>query len=382
MTLEPLQGEERVEVAVLGEGPATLALAARLQGAGVSVGLYSTRWFTDPRPALALPVTPEHHAALVRDLGLEPARAWWALASAGVRGLEALLGDEGVGCQRGGALLVATSEGEARDLQDGLPSLAEAGFLVRMMGPAAATNYLPVEPGPGALYVPGALIFEEGRVQEALLLAVERGGGRIRRISSRLSLEQGSDEIRIVTAEGTVRAELVVVGDGVPLEAVPGASPAWVRPICAQALSTGPLREGFTATTVAASFRRGHDLVRGLERGLIGFSVDPGAGVEDLSEVERVDPAGQARLERFLEERFPEVRRAGVVDRWARRRWLSQDGLPWVGALPGQVRVHLLCGFGLSPWSLGIGAALALDRLIRGEEGGLPPGSSPRRRGA
>lgn len=376
-----LEGPSRADVLILGAGPAAVAAAGRLRAGGAEVILLPPGPWQDSAvchgPGVALPAMAEHYSVLVRDLGREAARRWWTLAVQGAASLRALLPPGSCDARRGGVLLLAADEAEGRELADGLRALGEDGFSPRMMGAAAASNYLSVDSDPGAMYLGGALTFDPARALATLVGLLQEGGVRILPPDPGARLVLDSQGARVETSGFEVRAELAVLGEGAP---APEGVSRRLLPLRGQLLTTGRLREGMTDVTVAAAANRGHEVYRsGPEGGLLAAGLHPGAGPKEHTTELAVDPGFQGVLEGFAQARFPEARRAQVTRRWASLYEFCVDGLPLVGAWPGEGRLHLLRGFGASPWSLAWGAGEALAAVLGGGENALPDRSSPRR---
>lgn len=346
------------DVAVVGAGPAGLALARTMQASGARVRLVGEDPAAATGPGVALPVLAEHYATLCRDLGRDTAREWWQLA---VEGAAALRDELVCPRRRGGAMLLPANEAEYREMEEGLRALTDDGFQPRMMSAAAATNYLPVDAEPGALYFPGAVVFDPAEALQSLARGLESAPPG--------PLEVDADGIRI----GDLRAEMAVLAEGAQHDG------RWLFPLRGQILETGPVRDGMTDVTVAVSANRGHEVYReAADSGLMASGINPGSGPKERTEDLEVDPVFQEFLEGFLRRRFPDAR-AEVKKRRAACYRFTADGLPLVGSLPGQARVHVLAGFGASPWSLAVGAGRRLGALLAGQAATLPPNSSPRR---
>ena len=85
---------------------------------------------------------------------------------------------------------------------------------------------------------------------------------------------------------------------------------------------------------------------------------------------DRLTPNVQGYLDRYLAKYFPDVT-APVAQRWSGIMGFSCDGLPLVGALPGQDRVGFAVGF--TGHGLALGAATverAVDKLLNGVAAG------------
>lgn len=369
----PDRSSGEVEVAVLGAGPAALAAARTMAAAGARVSLVAPGpWTAGPAttgPGVALPCLPGHYADLARVVGREQARSLWALAGAGASSLRSLLAGEDCALRRGGVLLLAADEEEHQEMAGSLRMLVEDGFSPRMMGPPAATNYLPVEAEFGALYLGGAATFDPVRALARLAGLAEASGVRFVSLGSSCTWREEGGSLLLEGSSARLRAGTLVLAEGAPRE---GLEP-WLPALAGLLLATDPLREGMTDVTVAASANRGRELYQGTPGGgLVGFGLVSG---------QPGGPSAEDLLEAGMQARFPETRRAGRTHREPTLHEGSADGLPLVGPLPGHDRVHLLAGFGTSAWSLGHGAGEALARRLGGGAGeelvGLEPGRFP-----
>lgn len=373
-------GPLRVQVAVVGNGPAALAAAGALQAGGAEVALLPPAPWASAAvctgAGVALPALAEHYSALCRDLGREQARSWWGLAAAGAAALRARLAGEDCDLRRGGVLLLPASEAEYAELVEGLPALADDGFAPRMMGAAAATNYLPVEVEPGVMYLAGAATFDPVRALAALARQSLAAGVRVLPPLDSLSWRVDGAGVHLAGEGREVLAEVAVLAEGAPRETVD----RWLFPLRGQLLATGRVREGMTDITVAAVASRGHEVYRsGPGGGMVGSGINPSSGPKERTTDLQVDAEFQGFLENLMNQRFPEARRTAVTSRWATSYDSSADGLPLAGPLPGQARVHVLAGFGSTPWSLAWGAGEALASILGGGADRLPDRAGPRR---
>ena len=346
---------EAVQVAVVGAGPSALAVSGALARGGVRVALVPPVPWASAQvaagPGLALPTPGRHYWDLCRSLGREAAREHWGLAASGAARLRTLLSGVPCGLERGGLLLLAAEEAEHREMVEGLLALTEDGFAPRMMGPSAATGYLPVDSDFHALYLAGAAAFDP--LEALAALAREAQGAGVLFLAPDPGVTwAGAEGVELRGEAFRLRAETLVLAEGAPLL---GELPGLGR-FEAEVVTTGPLREGMRGSTVAASAARGREVYRsGPGGGLLGWGPPADPTLEEAEPPVRL--------------RFPEARRAALTGRWTALYEETADRLPVLGALPGRPRVQVLAGFGVQPWSLGwaAGEALAEALLGRGE---------------
>jgi len=334
----------QVQVLVLGAGPAALAAAGSLAGSGLQVALLPpVPWSEAPvlrGAGVALPLPGPSYPVLGRQLGRQAARRLWAVAAEGAADLRARLAGVDCDLERGGVLVLAGGQGKSDDMVDSLADLLEDGVEARMMGPSAATGYLPVETEHPAMYLGGAASFHPARALAALAVQAAREGVAflppcpdLRWTESTLGVEVAGEGVRI-------RTDDLVLAEG-SWSGAPGLLREEAR-----LLWTGPLRQGVSRTTLAALADGGREIYRSGPGGGLVASVSPGSDDSVAC----------------LHRRFPEARQVAVLQRWSAPWAQGQDGLPLAGPLPGSRRVRILEGFGNQPWSLAWGAGLELAR--------------------
>lgn len=358
-----LQGQHSVDVAVVGAGPAGLACASVLAAEGVSVAVVEAGRVGFDGSArgegMAVPGMAEHYFPLCEALGRAEAAAWWRLSFAGPAWLP--FGE------KGGVLLGAVNEAEFAEMTAGLRWLVEDGFEARMMGPAAATNYVPIDEIEGALYLPGARVFNPASALVSLASELT-----VWEESPALSVSPG----RVVCEHGTVSCEVVVVAAGPGTGALLGLSSLF--PLRGQIMTCGPVREGPRGVTPAVVCNRSHELYRRVpDGGMLCSGINPGSGWAEKTTELKADPVFGGFLEKTARGRFPEF--TEVERLWAMVHTFTADGLPLVGPLPGHSRMHVLSGFGNRSWSLGVGAGVALGRVLAGLTAELPASAYARR---
>lgn len=351
----PPEGTSQVQVLVLGAGPAALAAAGGLVRKGLQVALLPpVPWSQAPLlhgAGLALPLPGPSYPVLGRQLGRTAARRLWAVAAEGAADLRVRLAGVDCDLERGGVLVLAGGQEESDEMVAGLADLLEDGVEARMMGPSAATGYLPVETEHPAMYLGGAACFHPSRALAALAAQVAGEGVAFLQSVPEVRWTENDLGVEVAGQGFHIHADLLILAEGFGAEA-----PGLLRGE-AGLLWTGPLRQGMSRTTLAALADGGREIYRsGPEGGLVA-SISPGSE----------DPVA------CLHRRFPEARQVAVRQLWSAHWEQGQDGLPLVGCLPGARRVRLLAGFGNQPWSLAWGAGQDLARLPEGPDL-APPG--------
>lgn len=346
-----------VQALIAGVGPAALAAAEGLARNGLQVALIPpVSWAQAPvleGAGAALPLPGPPWPALCRRLGRQEARRYWEVAAEGAADLRMRLIGAECDLERGGVLVLADEKGDSEEMVEGLADLVEAGIAARMMGPSAATGYLPVETGFPVMYLGGAASFHPARALAALAAQAAGIGVRFLAPCAGLCWTEGSKEVEVAGSGFLIRTGLLVLAEGA-FAAEPGTG--LVRDE-AHLLWTGPLRQGVTRTTIAAAADQGREIYRsGPEGGLLAW-----ISAESADPVER------------LRRRFPETRRVEILGHRRVPCVRGEDGLPLAGFAPGSRRIRILEGFGAQPWSLAWGAGQDLARSP-GAQGWADPG--------
>ncbi len=211
---------------------------------------------------------------------------------------------------------------------------------------------------------------------------VESAGARI--VCSALAVQIHPEGERVlVRVRGDaglceVECEMVVVAAGFGGASLLNAS--YIFPLRGQNFATAPVREGFRATTPAASFERGHLwLCSTSGGGVLVAGIRPDSTWSEKTSKLEVDDRFQAYMHKKASAYFWGLSEVEVLSRWSSIYTFTADGLPVIGPMPGYQRILVAAGFATCSWGLGFGAGLALAQMIAGEGNNLPPGSSPRR---
>lgn len=365
-------------VAVLGGEPAALACAARLLREGTRVThLYPQPWGllgASREIGLAYPELGEPFERLEYALGLELASEFhlW-----GRRGIELLFehAAQWEGLRRGSRLALTRNPQESALLSaDALERGRRLGDAVRLMSGAAASNYAPVATGVDqAAFETHAAAFAPAGLSEYLC---QRLGKSSLYRPVALSADEQWTQLELTTHQGEVRidydgepllqSDMVVVATGLEIVRLLDKFDKVLVPLLGQAFLTPPLREAARASVVGLSASWGHERYRfDAERRLLACAINPGAGeyhhtAVALPEAQRVLLDRARQIFADLE---PEVVPEAM---WGVLFTTTCDGLPLLGPLPGEPRVHLATGFSTSAWSRGYAAGDEVARCLAG----------------
>jgi glycine/D-amino acid oxidase-like deaminating enzyme len=159
--------------------------------------------------------------------------------------IEHVLAAEDIDCDwaRGGTVQVATIPAHVRRLRAELHDHRAWGFLeddYRELPPAESAALIGCEPNLGALFSPHCAAIHPAKLVHGLAAAVERRGVRIHEHTPVTAIEPG----RLVTARGTVRAEVVVRATEAFGAALAGFGRTIV-PVYSLMIATEPLPDAF-----------------------------------------------------------------------------------------------------------------------------------------
>ena len=365
-------------VAILGGEPAALACAARLLREGAKIThLFPAPWGllgASREIGLAYPELGEPLERLAYAIGEERAAEFHAW---GRRGVELLLeqaqGWEGL--RRGSRLWLTRGEQEASLVGfDALHRSRTQKDEVRLMSGAAASNYAPLST---AVHQAGfethALSFVPTQLCESL---VERLNENKAYQAVGLAAAEEWASLRVCYSQSEVGVrwqgsdfscyDAVVVASGLDSARLLGKFDRVLVPLLGQAFLSEPLRETARSSVVGLSASWGHERYRfDPDRRLLGCGIDPGSGMRHDQAV-ALAPAQKAFWDRAAGT-FSDLEASGeAAAQWGILFTSTCDGLPLLGPLPGEPRVHVATGFSTSAWSRGFAAGEELARCLSG----------------
>lgn len=384
--------ENSPHVAVLGGEPAALACVARLLREGVRVThLFSVPWGlwgASREIGVAYPELGEPLERLEFALGSELALEFHQWGRLGVELLlEHAQGWDGM--RRGSRLSLSRSERESTLVAtDALHRGRVCEDTVRLMSGAAASNYAPLSTEVHqAVFETHTLAFPpSGLCQFLVQNLVGNTHYRPLELSSEMdwaeldvrTFDTGTDVRR--NGETLVESDLLVVACGLETTRVLKKFQKVLVPLLGQAFVSAPLREASRASVVGLTASWGHERYRfDAERRLLGCGINPGAG--EYHDTAIALPQVQEGFRRRAVQLFADLDDSTETEAmWGVLFTATCDGLPLLGPLPGEPRIHLATGFSTSAWSRGYAAGDELARCLTG--GQAPPliqRCSPRR---
>lgn len=344
-----LEGHHEAEIVVVGAGVCGASAAWALAEAGVRTAWVEARGVSQGasgrNAGFVLQGTAERYSRAVAVMGRERARAVHQASRDNHRAMAEVREALGIDCgyQRRGSLQLAGSEGEEAELLESAALLREDGFSAEVRE-GAALDAVYREAG----FRVGVHIADDGELDPARFVrgvatqAVERGVALFERSPVTAIEAPAPGEAVVRTAQGEVRAQLVLVCTNAYVgEIVPWFADK-VDPVRGQMLATAAAPPLFGCPVYAD---HGFDYWRQDEAGRVVLGGWRNLDVEGEKGTAEVLHAGiQARMEAFLQ-RFPGMRGVPVTHRWAGTMGFSRDGLPIVGAVPGMPGALAAVGF-------------------------------------
>jgi glycine/D-amino acid oxidase-like deaminating enzyme len=268
-----------------------------------------------------------------RDAAIALQRAMFAT----VDEIGRVVAGEGIDCHftKGGTLSLATCDAHIGRMQRELEYHRSWGFGndYTWLTPAESRERIGAVPNLGALYTPHCAAIHPARLARGLARAVERRGVPIYEQTAALDVSPHA----VRTANGTVRAEVVVRATEAFTSQLPGASRAFV-PVYSLMIATEPLDDDFWATAGLArreTFTDGrHALIYG-QRTADGRFAFGGRGAP-YHFGSRVRPPYEDahhvfhNLRTTLGSLFPRLRDAVITHRWGGAVAVPRDWYPSV----------------------------------------------------
>jgi gamma-glutamylputrescine oxidase len=365
----PLEGDERVDVVVVGGGVSGLSCARLLAENGVRVRVLEAR-------RTATGASGRNGGFALRGLSVPYAKNRltdvWRFTEQAVDRMAEVAGDA---FRRAGSLYVVASEEEAAGARVEQSALAEDGFVAEWL----EREDLPPVLRPhfsGGVYNPRDGALHPGRwARRMASLAVQAGAS----IADQTRAREVNGTM-VTTERGTVSADHVVVAtDGYTHELLPELDEV-ITPARAQMIATAPLPERHFDHVIAS--REGWDYWQQTSDGrlLMGGQRDLELENEFTRDDEPSD-AIQERIERFARTLFPDL--PPVTHRWAGSMGFTPDWMPLVGELPGRPGMSVSLGYSGHGNVLALACGEAVAQAILGRpEPRLAPLSPERILGA
>lgn len=370
----PLDGDRRTGVVVVGAGIAGLSTALQLARAGKEVTVLDAHavgdGVTGATTAKASLLQGTRYSTIEQRHGAGVTRRYAEAQIAGQAQLRAWAEElaPDARLQIATAYTATTEASSVSTIETEHAAAARAGLDVTLHAGGRDIG-LPFETA-AAVSLAGQVHFDPVPYLWALARAVEDAGGRVHE-RSRVTGLAGLDGRGVVTPQGTVEADHVVVTTGIPIFDRAGwfARAFPTRSYCvAVALGEGvtvPMDGYYGTDTPSWSLRAATDPADGrILLVLSGGSHVPGREPHPV--------AHQKRLAAWADNRFDGVQ---VRYRWSAQDYETADGLPAWGPM-WQLPTRVLVATGFDKWGMtnGTAAGLALAGMVTGE---VPEWSGP-----
>jgi len=316
----------------------------------------------------------EHFNRQMERMGVEDALTLWKMSQDNIDLIEELLVGDGLECDfaRKGTYSLAGTERELVELKETCDTLVGLGVNVEWVDREQVARDLRAEHFTG-----GVLYQDDGEVHPVKLVRgiLERSGAGFYPNHEVHDITSTGDTVTVKTQRATFEGTLCVLATNGYSHHVHSWFRDKIYPTRGQIIVTEPVAP-FLPAPCYANFVL--DYFRQLPDGrvLIG-------GFRQLEKETEVGTADEPSLvihealEAFLHKHFAHLRGVKIDYRWAGIMGFSVDGLPMIGALPGQQNVFFLGGYTAHGIGWGFKAGQLLSKAIL--EGEQPPLISARR---
>jgi glycine/D-amino acid oxidase-like deaminating enzyme len=353
------------DVAIVGGGIAGIATALHLAARGIDVtvleqGTVASRASGRNDGQLLLGLG-EHYHRIHGQFGGEKARLLWDFLRDNHAALRAAIAELGVACElrHEGGLRLAETPHEWTELVTAAELLAAEGKAHRLVPAAELAKWLPVATGyHGALHLPGEAIVQPVQMVRGLAAGAAASGAHIVERAAVEAIDGDAGAYTVRLHDGRSLAASIVVHCTSTLARELDRSGLLARtvfPFRGQVIATDPLpapvAQQFPGYAMSSNFCYEYFRMANA-RFVIGgkrWSV-PGEELGILDD-DGHHPQITTNLLAYVHEHFPVLRGVPFPNLWTGIMAGTPDGLPLVGALPGQPGTFALLafnGYGLS----------------------------------
>jgi glycine/D-amino acid oxidase-like deaminating enzyme len=364
-----LRGEVCAAVAIVGGGLTGASTAYWLAERGVAAVVLEAETVgagaTGRNAGFLLEGTALDFPELVARYGHATARALWEFTVENRRALLETCEREQIDCTlvACGCVAVAVSAEEMRNLEVQAALLTANGYPCDVLSRSALRTVLPGSSSfAGGLLNPRDVGLNPTRLVRGLAAAAERGGARIAEHTPVRALEPEGPAWRVVTRNGTVHADHVVLALNAYTALVDGTWRGVIDPVRGQVLATAPAPRRLFRHLFYAN--RGHEYWRQLPDGRIVLGgLRRLAPHEEVGTEDRLHAEIQTGLESYLRDLGvpPSI---PVTHRWSGILGIVRDRLPLVGPVPGRPGLYIAGGYSGQGLSFAFLAGRAIADLI------------------
>ena len=353
------------DAAVIGAGMTGVALALYLHEAGLQVLLIDAHTVaggaTGKNAGFITSGLGEHYSRSVRFWGREDAAAISELHLKNHDIIAALIERHGLKCgyRRTGSMAVAVDSEEEEVLRSSHSLLRQDHFTHELLEADEVDRTVSGRGFCCGLFTPSDAHVDPVRLVRGLAQIAGSEGVQVFENSPIESLQRSGDRWVLGSQSGAVSAPLVFLAcnawvprlcPGIPLQAVRGQ--------CLAICGSGVSLPGMPCLT-----NYGSEYWRGVPGGAIFGGMrrferggEPGYG-------DRTTETVQTALQEFCDHHFPELVQATVTHRWSGVMAYTPDGLPLIGAVPGNKGMYVSAGYTGHGFGYAFLAAQWLTRL-------------------
>ncbi len=376
----PLEGDATAEVAVIGAGFVGLNAALELAGRGVDVAVldeHAPGWGASGRNGgfCCLGGAALDHAGLVRRLGEEAAREFFATQRAAIDWVAEVLERHAIAADRhsDGEMILAHRPRAMKHLRAEAAHMARMGVETRLHARDELAGAGMAGPFHGGLHVRLGFALDPAKYAHGLARAAQAAGARLHGHSAVRAIRPQDGGYQLVTPLGRLRARrLIVATNGYSAEDVPGWLAARYLPMQSNIIVTRPLspeersHAGWSSDLMAYDSRNLLHYFRLMPDGRFLFGMRGGLGAGP-----RAQAAMRRAILRHFHAMFPAWRGVEVPHFWSGFVNMAADGLPHVAPIDGWQDAWVAMAWHGNGVALGSWAGREVARALIGE-GRLP----------
>ena len=376
-----LNKEVDVDVVVVGAGLCGASTAWHLSQQGLRVALVEARGIahgaTGRNAGFILQGTAERYNRAIEQMGREKARLVHHLSVENHRLMREWIETHSSDCEyrKGGSLQLASSPQEEQELIESADLLLEDGFEAELLyGSELGDPYL------SAGFQTGIVLPEDGEIHPAKFVqhVVQNASNNGVKVftNSQITQIDSSDGVHLFTQSGSIKAHMAVLCTNAYLPQLIPSYEEIIYPVRGQMLCTTPQNPIFERPIYAD---HGFDYWRQKPDGRIVLggwrNLDPDS---EVGYDETLHDGIQDSMTRFLR-RFKGLELVQIETRWSGIMGFSRDGLPLVGAVPGNDNILIGAGFTGHGFGFAWLAGQSLAAMIMDTPDTLAKICSPRR---
>lgn len=295
----------------------------------------------------------EHYNRIQGQWGAEGARTLWHFIHDNNHALKTEIKDHAIACEllEGGGYRLAETEHEWEELEEAAALLRKENLPHRLHDAKATRDMLPAVGFHGMLELPGEAVVHPVRLVFGLAGVAHQHGARFYQHHGVRGIEGSAGDFHVHTERGSVRTAIVVhCTSTLARELDPsGFLDRQVFPFRGQILATDPLPEEivgrFGPQAMSSHFCYEYFRVHGRRFVVGGMRWSVKGEEQGTLDDSRINPEVSDNLLGYVRKHFPILTPHDFPHSWTGIMAGTKDGLPLLGALPGQPGAFALLGF-------------------------------------